>query len=142
MTPRRPDRLPQQARRPKSAETILQDRGKRGIGHFGTHGGEPESWFEEAVSRALQNNGFAVVGHVGSSGFEIDLAVFDPHHEGQFLPVVKRAWSDRTRDSKPALPGKPISVQRFEAVLELPPDRTPYVESSFDLGQEARGHCY
>ena len=52
-------------------------------------GGEPDSPFEEAVSRAIQSHGFRVAGQVGSSGFKIDLAVYDPDHEGQFLLAIE-----------------------------------------------------
>lgn len=52
-------------------------------------GGEPDSPFEEAVARAIQNHGFRVAGQVGSSGFKIDLAVYDPDHEGRFLLAVE-----------------------------------------------------
>ena len=52
-------------------------------------GGEPDSPFEEAVARALADHGYRVAGQVGSAGFLIDLAVYDPDHEGRFLLAVE-----------------------------------------------------
>ena len=52
-------------------------------------GGEPDSPFEAAVARALQSHGYRVAGQVGSSGFLIDLAVYDPDDEGRFLLAIE-----------------------------------------------------
>ena len=52
-------------------------------------GGEPDSPFEEAVATALANHGYKVAGQVGSSGFKIDLAVYDPDDEGRFLLAIE-----------------------------------------------------
>ena len=52
-------------------------------------GGEMDSPFEEAVAKALQGHGYRVAAQVGSSGFLIDLAVYDPDDEGRFLLAVE-----------------------------------------------------
>ena len=52
-------------------------------------GREMDSPFEEAVAKALQSHGYRVAGQVGSSGFRIDLAVYDPDDEGRFLLAVE-----------------------------------------------------
>lgn len=52
-------------------------------------GADMDSPFEEAVAKALQGHGFKVAAQVGSSGFKIDLAVYDPDHEGRFLLAVE-----------------------------------------------------
>ena len=52
-------------------------------------GGEPDSPFETAVANALQKYGFRVAGQVGSAGFRIDLAIYDPDDEGRFLLAVE-----------------------------------------------------
>lgn len=50
---------------------------------------EMDSPFEEAVAKALQSHGYRVAAQVGSSGFRIDLAVYDPDDEGRFLIAVE-----------------------------------------------------
>ena len=50
---------------------------------------EMDSPFEEAVAKALQGHGYRVAAQVGSSGFLIDLAVYDPDDEGRFLLAVE-----------------------------------------------------
>ncbi len=52
-------------------------------------GAEMDSPFEEAVAKALQSHGYRVAAQVGSSGFRIDLAVYDPDDEGRFLLAVE-----------------------------------------------------
>ena len=52
-------------------------------------GAEMDSPFEEAVAKALQSHGYRVAAQVGSSGFRIDLAVYDPDDEGRFLIAVE-----------------------------------------------------
>ena len=52
-------------------------------------GAEMDSPFEEAVAKALRNHGYRVAAQVGSSGFKIDLAVYDPDDEGRFLLAVE-----------------------------------------------------
>ncbi len=52
-------------------------------------GGEPDSPFEEAVASALQSHGYRVAAQVGSAGFRIDLAVYDPDDAGRFLLAVE-----------------------------------------------------
>ena len=52
-------------------------------------GAEMDSRFEEAVAKALQSYGYRVAAQVGSSGFRIDLAVYDPDDEGRFLLAVE-----------------------------------------------------
>ena len=52
-------------------------------------GAGPDSPFEEAVAKAVQNHGYRVAGQVGSSGFLIDLAVYDPDDEGRFLLAIE-----------------------------------------------------
>ena len=52
-------------------------------------GAEMDSPFEEAVAKALQSRGYRVEAQVGSSGFRIDLAVYDPDDEGRFLLAVE-----------------------------------------------------
>ena len=52
-------------------------------------GAEMDSPFEEAVAKALQAHGYRVAAQVGSSGFRIDLAVYDPDDEGRFLLAVE-----------------------------------------------------
>ena len=52
-------------------------------------GAEMDSPFEEAVSKALRNHGYRVTAQVGSAGFRIDLAVYDPDDEGRFLLAVE-----------------------------------------------------
>ena len=52
-------------------------------------GAEMDSPFEEAVATALRNHGYRVAAQVGSAGFRIDLAVYDPDDEGRFLLAVE-----------------------------------------------------
>ena len=52
-------------------------------------GAEVDSPFEAAVAKALQSHGYRVAAQVGSSGFRIDLAVYDPDDEGRFLLAVE-----------------------------------------------------
>ena len=52
-------------------------------------GGEADSPFEEAVSAAIEKHGFRVAGQVGSAGFKIDLAIYDPDHDGRFLLAIE-----------------------------------------------------
>ena len=52
-------------------------------------GAEMDSPFEEAVAKALHRHGYRVEAQVGSSGFRIDLAVYDPDDEGRFLLAVE-----------------------------------------------------
>ena len=52
-------------------------------------GAEMDSPFEEAVAKALRSHGYRVEAQVGSSGFRIDLAVYDPEDEGRFLLAVE-----------------------------------------------------
>ncbi len=52
-------------------------------------GAAMDSPFEEAVARALQGHGYRVAAQVGSAGFRIDLAVWDPDDEGRFLLAVE-----------------------------------------------------
>lgn len=52
-------------------------------------GAELDSPFEEAVAKALHSYGYRVAAQVGSSGFRIDLAVYDPDDEGRFLLAVE-----------------------------------------------------
>ena len=52
-------------------------------------GAEMDSPFEEAVAKALQSHGYRVAAQVGSSGFRIDLAVYDPDDEGRFLLAIE-----------------------------------------------------
>ena len=52
-------------------------------------GAEMDSPFEEAVAKALHGHGYRVAAQVGSSGFRIDLAVYDPDDEGRFLLAVE-----------------------------------------------------
>ena len=52
-------------------------------------GGEPDSPFESAVAKAITSHGYRVEGQVGSAGFLIDLAVYDPDDEGRFLLAVE-----------------------------------------------------
>ena len=52
-------------------------------------GAEMDSPFEEAVAKALQSHGYQVEAQVGSSGFRIDLALYDPDDEGRFLLAVE-----------------------------------------------------
>ncbi len=52
-------------------------------------GGEADSPFEVAVAAALQSHGYRVAGQVGSAGFRIDLAVYDPDDEGRFLLAIE-----------------------------------------------------
>ena len=52
-------------------------------------GGGPDSPFETAVANALQRYGFKVAGQVGSAGFRIDLAIYDPDDESRFLLAVE-----------------------------------------------------
>lgn len=52
-------------------------------------GAPMDSPFEESVAMALQAHGYRVEPQVGSSGFKIDLAVYDPDDEGRFLLAVE-----------------------------------------------------
>lgn len=52
-------------------------------------GGEMDSPFEEAVASAIRRSGYAVEAQVGSAGFLIDLAVYDPDNDGRFLLAVE-----------------------------------------------------
>ncbi len=52
-------------------------------------GGEPDSPFEVAVAEAVQSHGYRVEGQVGSAGFLIDLAVYDPDDDGRFLLAIE-----------------------------------------------------
>ena len=52
-------------------------------------GDEMDSPFEAAVAQALQSHGYRVSTQVGSSGFRIDLAVYDPDDEDRFLLAVE-----------------------------------------------------
>ncbi len=52
-------------------------------------GAAADSPFETAVARALQKYGFKVEGQVGSAGFLIDLAVYDPEDDGRFLLAIE-----------------------------------------------------
>ena len=52
-------------------------------------GAEMDSPFEEAVAKALQDHGYNVAAQVGSSGFKIDLAVYDPDDDGRFLLAIE-----------------------------------------------------
>ena len=52
-------------------------------------GAEMDSPFEEAVAKALHAHGYRVAAQVGSSGFRIDLAVYDPDDEGRFLLAIE-----------------------------------------------------
>ena len=52
-------------------------------------GAEMDSPFEEAVARALQSHGYRVAAQVGSSGFRIDLAVYDPDRASRFLLAIE-----------------------------------------------------
>ena len=52
-------------------------------------GAPMDSPFEESVAMALQAYGYRVEPQVGSSGFKIDLAVYDPDDEGRFLLAVE-----------------------------------------------------
>ena len=52
-------------------------------------GAEMDSPFEEAVAKALQDHGYKVAAQVGSSGFKIDLAVYDPDDDGRFLLAIE-----------------------------------------------------
>ncbi len=52
-------------------------------------GDEMDSPFEEAVAKALHSHGYRVEAQVGSSGFRIDLAVYDPDDEGRFLLAIE-----------------------------------------------------
>ena len=52
-------------------------------------GGEPDSPFESAVARAVESHGYRVAGQVGSAGFLIDLAVYDPDDDGRFLLAIE-----------------------------------------------------
>lgn len=52
-------------------------------------GAEMDSPFEEAVAKALHSYGYRVAAQVGSSGFRIDLAVYDPDDDGRFLLAVE-----------------------------------------------------
>lgn len=56
-------------------------------------GGEADSPFEEAVSKAVQNHWFGVAGQVGSSESKIDLAVYDPDFKGRFLLAIECDWA-------------------------------------------------
>ncbi len=50
-----------------------------------------DSPFEEDVARVLVlvQHGYRVEAQVGSAGFKIDLAVYDPNHEGYFLLAIE-----------------------------------------------------
>ena len=52
-------------------------------------GAEMDSPFEEAVAKALQSHGYRIAAQVGSSGFLIDLAVYDPDDDGRFLLAIE-----------------------------------------------------
>ncbi len=52
-------------------------------------GAEMDSPFEEAVAMALQSHGHRVAAQVGSAGFRIDLAVYDPDDEGRFVLAIE-----------------------------------------------------
>ena len=52
-------------------------------------GAEMDSPFEEAVAHALASHGYHVAAQVGSAGFRIDLAVFDPEDENRFILAVE-----------------------------------------------------
>lgn len=73
-------------------------------------GREMDSPFEVAVAKALQKEGYKIEAQVGSAGFLIDLAVYDPDDEGRFLLAIEcdgaryhsSAWArerDRLRQS-------------------------------------------
>ena len=52
-------------------------------------GKEADSPFEEAVAQALHGYGYRVAMQVGSAGFRIDLAVYDPDDAGRFLLAIE-----------------------------------------------------
>ena len=52
-------------------------------------GAEMDSPFEEAVAAAIQTAGYSVEAQVGSAGFLINLAIYDPDNEGRFLLAVE-----------------------------------------------------
>ncbi len=52
-------------------------------------GAEMDSPFEESVASALIEHGFSVAAQVGSAGFKIDLAVYDPEDDKRFLLAVE-----------------------------------------------------
>lgn len=66
---------------------------------------EPESLFEELVSKALEERGHRVHLQVGCSGYRIDMAIVDPNNPGRYLLGIEcdgatyhRAKTARDRD--------------------------------------------
>ena len=85
-------------------------------------GAEMDSPFEEAVAKALQGHGYKVAAQVGSSGFKIDLAVYDPDDDGRFLLAVEcdgaryhsSSWArERDRLRQSVLEGKGWTFHRI-----------------------------
>ena len=52
-------------------------------------GEEMDSPFEKDVARILTQHGYRVEPQVGSAGFKIDLAIYDPDNEGHFLLAIE-----------------------------------------------------
>ncbi|WP_202108630.1 DUF4011 domain-containing protein [Succinivibrio dextrinosolvens] len=52
-------------------------------------GKTPDSDFEIAVIRLLQQSGFECVAQVGVQGYYIDIAVLDPNHPGEYLMGIE-----------------------------------------------------
>ena len=85
-------------------------------------GAEMDSPFEEAVAKALQGYGYKVAAQVGSSGFKIDLAVYDPDDDGRFLLAIEcdgaryhsSSWArERDRLRQSVLEGKGWTFHRI-----------------------------
>ncbi|MDE0622501.1 MAG: DUF3320 domain-containing protein [Bryobacterales bacterium] len=85
-------------------------------------GAEMDSPFEEAVAKALQGHGYNVAAQVGSSGFKIDLAVYDPDDQGRFLLAIEcdgaryhsSSWArERDRLRQSVLEGKGWTFHRI-----------------------------
>ena len=85
-------------------------------------GAEMDSPFEEAVAKAVQGHGYKVAAQVGSSGFKIDLAVYDPDDEGRFLLAIEcdgaryhsSSWArERDRLRQSVLEGKGWTFHRI-----------------------------
>lgn len=56
---------------------------------FAPSGRDTESPFEEAVKRALEAKGWAVIPQIGVSGFRIDLGIVHPDAPGRFLAGIE-----------------------------------------------------
>ncbi len=85
-------------------------------------GDEMDSPFEEAVAKALQSHGYKVAAQVGSTGFKIDLAVYDPDDDGRFLLAIEcdgaryhsSSWArERDRLRQTVLEGKGWTFHRI-----------------------------